>query len=295
MGNYIRKYISQALLIVNLLVFMLFTLVAAYVKINHSFLNVVFFLLLSAPLITLFTLRVLKLKTKKEGAAFYYDRAFNVLSLVNNYLFISVIATLIPVFKTVRAPVAIIYFIVFIIGFLVNIFELLLSLGFLDQLLPERDLSALKGNDTTKALARDAAYARIEARISPFYFFVALTAVLGVIFFIVPLFTEMFTIPLGGDYTQQQIPFYTNGYDDWWKFLKTGEFPLWDPNTFLGANNIGSNSFYYSMNPFFLPILLFPRDLIPQGIAVLMIGKFVLAAVTMRLYLKYMGVSEKEA
>lgn len=295
MGNVIRKYISRALLVVNLLVFMLFTLVVAYVKINHSFLNVVFFLLLSAPLITLFTLRVIKLKSKKAEATFYYDRAFNILSLVNNYLFISVIATLIPVFKTVRAPLAMIYFIVFIIGFLVNIFELLLSLGFLDQLLPQRDLRALNANDTTKNLAREATYERIEARISPFYFFIALTAVLGVIFFIVPLVTEMFTIPLGGDYTQQQIPFYTNGYDDWWKFIKTGEFPLWDPNTFLGANNIGSNSFYYSMNPFFLPILLFPRDLIPQGIAVLMIGKFVLAAVTMRLYLKYMGVSEKEA
>ena len=89
-----------------------------------------------------------------------------------------------------------------------------------------------------------------------FYYFVFLF-VLALIMSSVVLLTESFTIPLGGDYVQQQIPFYTNGYDDWWHFIKTGEFPLWDSNTVLGVNNIGANSFYYFLNPFFLPILLF--------------------------------------
>ncbi|HAV20228.1 MAG TPA: hypothetical protein DCX17_04315, partial [Firmicutes bacterium] len=117
--------------------------------------------------------------------------------------------------------------------------------------------------------------------------------VVGILFFGVALISNLFTIPLSGDYVMQQIPFYYNGYDDWWHFFKTGEFVLWDSSTYLGTNNIGSNSFYYYLNPFFLPILLFPRALVPQGLAVLMIGKMVGAGLIMRVYLKYLGVSEK--
>ena len=32
------------------------------------------------------------------------------------------------------------------------------------------------------------------------------------------LINNMFTIPLGGDFVLQEIPFYYNGYDDWWTF-----------------------------------------------------------------------------
>ncbi|MDY0214757.1 MAG: YfhO family protein [Bacilli bacterium] len=297
MGNLVRKYISPVLLIVNLLTFVFFTLVSPHVPLTHSFLNVLFFLLLSAPVITLFVLRTVRVKRNPEKAPFFYDRAFNILSLVNNYLFIASLNNITIVTTSVRAPVGYFYIIFFVISWLINIFELMLSLGYLDKVLITRDLSLVMSEEekTTKDLAREATIKRIEEKTSTFYFFIGLTALLGVIFFIVPLFTEMFTIPLGGDYTQQQIPFYTNGYDDWWHFIKTGQFPLWDSNTFLGVNNIGSNSFYYALNPFFLPILIFPRDLIPQGIAILMIGKFVLAALTMRMYLRYMGVSEKEA
>ncbi len=127
-----------------------------------------------------------------------------------------------------------------------------------------------------------------------FYYFVFLF-VLALIMSSVVLLTESLTIPLGGDYVQQQIPFYTNGYDDWWHFIKTGEFPLWDSNTVLGVNNIGANSFYYFLNPFFLPILLFPRSIIPQGLAFLMLIKMALAGITFRAYLKYMGVEERTA
>lgn len=125
--------------------------------------------------------------------------------------------------------------------------------------------------------------------------FVFFLALLGVAFYSVSLFNQSFTIPLSGDYTQQQIPFYTNGYDDWWHFFKTGEFVLWDHNTNLGVNNIGANAFYYFLNPFFLPILLFPRAYIAQGMAVLMVGKMILAVLSMRAYLKYMGVKEGTA
>ncbi len=122
--------------------------------------------------------------------------------------------------------------------------------------------------------------------------YVFFLAFMGVMFFAYALVTNLFTIPLSGDYVLQQIPFYLNGYDDWWHFFRTGEFVLWDSSTYLGANHIGSNSFYYYLNPFFLPILLFPRALVPQGMAILMIGKMVLASLTFRIYLKYQGVSE---
>ncbi len=118
---------------------------------------------------------------------------------------------------------------------------------------------------------------------------------MGVMFFAYALITNLFTIPLSGDYVLQQIPFYLNGYDDWWHFFSTGEFVLWDSSTYLGSNHIGSNSFYYYLNPFFLPILLFPRALVPQGMAVLMIAKMVMAALTFRWYLKYQGVSESNS
>ena len=103
------------------------------------------------------------------------------------------------------------------------------------------------------------------------------------------------TLPLAGDYVLQQIPFYTNGYDDWMTFFKTGEFVFWDHNTFLGANNVGSNAFYYVLNPFFLPILLWPRDYIAQGLAFLMITKLVLAGLSFRKFLKYKGFKENTA
>ncbi len=118
---------------------------------------------------------------------------------------------------------------------------------------------------------------------------------MGVMFYAYALVTNLFTIPLSGDYVLQQIPFYLNGYDDWTHFFRTGEFVLWDDSTYLGANHIGSNSFYYYLNPFFMPILLFPRGLVPQGLALLMIGKMVGASLTFRIFLKYFKVKENHA
>ncbi len=125
---------------------------------------------------------------------------------------------------------------------------------------------------------------------SLFYYFLLLL-LLGVIFFAVSLFTNYFTTPFTGDYSAQQISFYTNGYDDWWHFFKTGEFVFYDTNTFLGANNIGSNSFYYLFDPFFMPVLLFPRQYIAQGMAIMTIFKMAGAGMTFFLYMRYMGAS----
>lgn len=107
------------------------------------------------------------------------------------------------------------------------------------------------------------------------------------------LLTNYFTIPLGGDFVLQEIPFYYNGYDDWWTYFKTGEFVFWDENTNLGANNIGSNSFYYYLNIFFLPTLLVPRQFVPQMQAFLMMTKMVLAGYVMKRLLELFKVSDE--
>lgn len=124
------------------------------------------------------------------------------------------------------------------------------------------------------------------------FWYILFLFVVAIVFFFNILIHNSLSLPLSGDYSLQQIPFYTNGYDDWWKFLKTGEFPMWDYSTYLGVNNIGSNTFYYLLNPFFLPILLWPREYIAQGLATLMIIKMVLAGVTFRAFLKYVGIKE---
>ena len=124
------------------------------------------------------------------------------------------------------------------------------------------------------------------------FYYVVFLIVLGILFFATSLFVNYFTTPYTGDYTAQQFAFYTNGYDDWWHFFTTGEFVLYDQNTFLGADNIGSNSFYYLFDPFFMPILLCPRQLIPQGMAVLTIFKIALCGLTFFAYMRYMGASK---
>ena len=129
---------------------------------------------------------------------------------------------------------------------------------------------------------------------SMFYYFLFLLVV-GVLFFATSLFINYFTTPFTGDYTSQQFAFYTNGYDDWWHFFKTGEFVLYDTNTYLGADNIGSNSFYYLFDPTFLPILFVPRQLVPQGMAILTIVKMAASGMTFFLYMRYMGVSRRTA
>ena len=129
---------------------------------------------------------------------------------------------------------------------------------------------------------------------SLFYYFWFLVLV-GVIFYCTSLFQNYFTTPFTGDYTSQEFAFYTNGYDDWWHFLTTGEFVLFDTNTFLGANNIGANSFYYLFSPFFMPILMCPRQLIPQGMAILTIFKNTCAGMIFYGYMRYLGASRNSS
>ena len=126
---------------------------------------------------------------------------------------------------------------------------------------------------------------------SLFYYYIFLVLI-GLVFFSTSLCVNYFTTPFTGDYVTQQYSFYTNGYDDWWHFFRTGEFIFYDTNTYLGVNNIGSNSFYYLFDPFFMPILLFPRQFVPQGMAILTIFKMALSGLVFYAYMRIMGASK---
>ncbi len=133
----------------------------------------------------------------------------------------------------------------------------------------------------------------LERIISNSWFrYVAMLYILTFLVFGYVLFNNSFVVAVSGDFVMQEIPFYYNGYDDWWTAITTGDFPLWNESACLGVNNVGANSFYYLFNIFFLPVLLFPRDLIPQAQAFMIMTKIVLAGVGMRKLLEIFKVSE---
>lgn len=134
----------------------------------------------------------------------------------------------------------------------------------------------------------------LKNRDSLFYYVLLLIGV-SIGFYFVMLFYNLFTTPYSGDYVMQYIPFAYNYYDDWWNFLKTGTFPHWDPNIFLGADGVTSNGYYILFSPFFIPMLFFPRSWILQMMAVISIYRIVLAGLFFRIYLKKLGISEKFA
>lgn len=123
--------------------------------------------------------------------------------------------------------------------------------------------------------------------------FIVFSYVVVFLMFFIVLVRNSFTIPVSGDFTLQQIPFYYNGYDDWWASITSGQFVMWDDSGMLGVNNIGANSFYYLFNPFFLVLLLVPRDWLIQAQAFMMITKMVLAGVTMKLLLEHFKLKEE--
>lgn len=84
-----------------------------------------------------------------------------------------------------------------------------------------------------------------------------------------------------GDFNVQQIPFYKLAQEA----VRTGNI-FWNWHTDLGANFIGSYSFYLIGSPFFWLTLLFPTSFVPHLMAPLLILKHACAAFTGTLYLK---------
>ncbi|MBE6781993.1 MAG: hypothetical protein E7540_04665 [Ruminococcaceae bacterium] len=84
-----------------------------------------------------------------------------------------------------------------------------------------------------------------------------------------------------GDFNVQQIPFYTLCHEA----IRNGEIG-WSFITDLGANFIGSYTFYTITSPFFLLTLPFPTTFVPYLMGPLLILKFGCAALTSFLYIR---------
>ena len=84
-----------------------------------------------------------------------------------------------------------------------------------------------------------------------------------------------------GDFNVQQIPFYQMCH----RAIKEGNV-FWNWTTDLGANFIGSYSFYLLGSPFFWLTLPFPNSVVPYLMGPLLILKFACAALTGYLYIR---------
>ena len=84
-----------------------------------------------------------------------------------------------------------------------------------------------------------------------------------------------------GDFNVQQIPFYQECH----KAIREGNI-FWSFNTDLGANFIGSYSFYLLGSPFFWLTIPFPNSVVPYLLGPLLILKFACAALAAYCYIR---------
>lgn len=99
----------------------------------------------------------------------------------------------------------------------------------------------------------------------------------------------------GWDYSSQYVSMSYTFWDNWHELFTTGHFPMYSTNTYLGTDNIGSNSYYGLFDPFLLWTFIFPRNWMPQLFVFASMAKGVFSAFALRAYLKYMGISEKSS
>ena len=117
-----------------------------------------------------------------------------------------------------------------------------------------------------------------------FYYFVILIAI-GFGFYMMMLVQNNMSLAYGGDYTAQYIPMGYHVWDYYHEWLKTGHFTLFDQSLYLGANSFGSNAYYGLFSPFNIIIVLFPRTLVPQAVAISSIIKLACAGLFFSLYM----------
>ncbi|WP_312643549.1 YfhO family protein [Hydrogenoanaerobacterium sp.] len=110
-------------------------------------------------------------------------------------------------------------------------------------------------------------------------FFVALGTA-AVIFLPFVIYNRGFFIYIG-DFNVQQIPFYKLAHEA----VRSGDI-FWNWYTDLGANFIGSYSFYLTFSPFFWLTLPFPTEALPYLMAPLLVLKTACAALTSYFYLQ---------
>ena len=117
-----------------------------------------------------------------------------------------------------------------------------------------------------------------------FYYFIILVAI-GFGFYMMMLVENNMSLAYGGDYTAQYIPMGYHIWDYYHEWLKTGHFTLFDEVLYLGANSFGSNAYYGLFSPFNIIIVLFPRYLVPQAVAISSIIKLACAGLFFSFYM----------
>jgi len=110
-------------------------------------------------------------------------------------------------------------------------------------------------------------------------FFIALF--LSATFFVPYMITDNGYFLFFGDFNVQQIPFYQYCH----QAVREGNI-FWSFNTDLGANFIGSYSFYLLGSPFFWLTLPFPNSFVPYLMAPLLMLKFSCSALTSYFYIR---------
>jgi uncharacterized membrane protein YfhO len=102
-----------------------------------------------------------------------------------------------------------------------------------------------------------------------------LSVLIATIFFLPYIIMDKGLFIYYGDFNVQQIPFYKLAHEA----IRSGNLG-WNWMTDLGANSIGSYSFYLLGNPFFWLTIPFPTEFVPYLMAPLMILKLACSAVT---------------
>lgn len=119
-------------------------------------------------------------------------------------------------------------------------------------------------NDKIKQLFKKVKNYRISD--SVYYFFILLAISIG--FYMIMLVENSFSLAYGGDYSAQYIPMGYHIWDYYHEWIQTGHFTLFDTELYLGANSFGSNAYYGLFSPFNIIIVLFPRIMVPQSVAI---------------------------
>ena len=117
-----------------------------------------------------------------------------------------------------------------------------------------------------------------------FYYFIILIAI-GFGFYMLMLVENNMSLAYGGDYTAQYIPMGYHIWDYYHEWFRTGHFTLFDEVLYLGANSFGSNAYYGLFSPFNIIIILFPRNLVPQAVAISSIIKLACAGLFFSFYM----------
>ena len=117
-----------------------------------------------------------------------------------------------------------------------------------------------------------------------FYYFIILISI-GIGFYFIMLAENNFTLAYGGDYSAQYIPMGYHIWDYYHEWFRTGHFTLFDSTLYLGVNSFGSNAYYGLFSPFNIIIIIFPRSLVPQALAISSIVKLACAGMFFTWYM----------